>query len=132
LRFNNVYAIILLSIIVVIDIEHNRIALIRFHRGTQMTKKVQTAIKGTAVLLAMFIATGCTGVQNQVDALETRVGQLEQQVSADNSNSGSALQAAEAAQITADEALVVAAEGIACCDATNEKIDRMFQRSQSK
>lgn len=100
-----------------------------------MNTKVQTAIKGSAIALAMVLATGCTSMQNQIDALETKVGQLEQQVATANANSAnasSALQAAEAAQATADEALVVAAEGVACCDATNEKIDRMFQRSQSK
>jgi len=100
-----------------------------------MNMKVQTAIKVSAIALAMVLATGCTGTQNQIDALETKVGQLEQQVASANANSANAstaLQAAEAAQATADEALVVAAEGVACCDATNEKIDRMFQRSQSK
>ena len=100
-----------------------------------MNKKVQTAIKGSVIAIAMVLATGCTSLQNQIDALETKVGQLEQQVASANANSANAsaaLQAAEAAQATADEALVVAAEGVACCDATNEKIDRMFQRSQSK
>ena len=100
-----------------------------------MNTKVQTAIKVSAIALAMVLATGCTGMQNQIDALETKVGQLEQQVASANAssaNASTALQAAEAAQATADEALVVAAEGVACCDATNEKIDRMFQRSQSK
>jgi hypothetical protein len=100
-----------------------------------MNKKVQTAIKGSVIAIAMVLATGCTSMQNQIDALETKVGQLEQQVASANANAAvgpTALQAAEAAQATADEALVVAAEGVACCDATNEKIDRMFQRSQSK
>jgi len=100
-----------------------------------MNTKVQTAIKVSAIALAMVLATGCTGLQNQIDALETKVGQLEQQVAAADANSANAstaLQAAEAAQATADEALVIAAESAVCCDATNEKIDRMFQRSQSK
>ena len=100
-----------------------------------MNTKVQTAIKVSTIAIAMVLATGCTSMQNQIDALETKVGQLEQQVAAANAssaNASTALQAAEAAQATADEALVVAAEGVACCDATNEKIDRMFQRSQSK
>ena len=100
-----------------------------------MDSKIQTAIKGCVVALVMVMATGCTGMQNDIDALKTRVDLLEQEVAAANAaaaNSTAALQAAENAQVTADEALVVAAEGIACCDATNEKVDRMFQRSQSK
>jgi hypothetical protein len=100
-----------------------------------MDSKIQTAIKVCVVALVMVMATGCTGMQNDIDALKTRVDLLEQEVAAANAaaaNSTAALQAAENAQVTADEALVVAAEGIACCDATNEKVDRMFQRSQSK
>jgi hypothetical protein len=100
-----------------------------------MDRKIQTAIKVCVVALVMVMATGCTGMQNDIDALKTRVDLLEQEVAAANAaaaNSTAALQAAENAQVTADEALVVAAEGIACCDATNEKVDRMFQRSQSK
>jgi hypothetical protein len=97
--------------------------------------KVQKAIKGCAVLLAVMLVSGCTGMQSDIDALKTRVDLLEQEVAAANAssaNSTAAMQAAESAQLTADEALIVAAEGIACCDATNEKVDRMFQRSQSK
>ena len=100
-----------------------------------MDSKIQTAIKVCVVALVMVMATGCTGMQSDIDALKTRVDLLEQEVAAANAaaaNSTAALQAAENAQVTADEALVVAAEGIACCDATNEKVDRMFQRSQSK
>jgi hypothetical protein len=100
-----------------------------------MDSKIQTAIKGCVVMLVLVTATGCTGMQSDIDALKTRVDLLEQEVAAANAaaaNSTAAMQAAENAQITADEALVVAAEGIACCDATNEKVDRMFQRSQSK
>jgi len=100
-----------------------------------MNNKVQTAIKGTAAVLAILLATGCSGINNRLDSLESQVGQLEQEVATANANAANgsaALQAAEAAQATADEALAVAAESAACCDATNEKIDRMFQRSQSK
>ena len=97
--------------------------------------KTQQAIKGCAIILAATLMTGCAGMQGDIDALKTRVDLLEQEVAAANAsaaNSAAAMRAAENAQATADEALAVAAEGIACCDATNEKIDRMFQRSQSK
>ncbi len=97
--------------------------------------KVQKAIKGIAVLLAVTLLSGCAGMQSDIDALKTRVDLLEQEVAAANAasaNSAAAMRVAENAQITADEALIIAAEGVACCDATNEKVDRMFQRSQSK
>ena len=59
-----------------------------------MNTKVQTAIKGSAIALAMLLATGCTGMQNDIDALKTRVDLLEQEVAAANAaaaNSASAL-----------------------------------------
>ena len=97
--------------------------------------RTQKAIRICAIFLAMIVMTGCTGMQSDIDALTTRVDLLEQEVAAANAaaaNSAAAMRAAENAQVTADEALAISAEGIACCDATNEKIDRMFQRSQSK
>ena len=97
--------------------------------------KVQKIIKGCAVLLAVTFITGCTGMRSDIDALNARVDLLEQEVAAANAaaaNSSAAMQAAENAQVTADEALAIGAESMACCDATNEKVDRMFQRSQSK
>jgi len=100
-----------------------------------MNKKLQTAIKASVIACVVVLASGCTVSQNRLDQLETKVGLLEQEVAAANAsaaNSAAAQQAAEAAQATADEALAAAAENAACCDATNEKIDRMFQRSQSK
>jgi len=100
-----------------------------------MNRTVQTAIKVSAIAVAMVLATGCTSLENRIDQLETKVGLLEQEVAAANANAAkgaAAQQAADAAQATADEALAAAAVNAACCDATNEKIDRMFQRSQSK
>lgn len=96
-----------------------------------MNKKLQTAIKASVIACVVILASGCTASQSRLDQLEVRIGALEQEV-ASAGNAAAAQQAAEAAQATADEALAAAAENAACCDATNEKIDRMFQRSQSK
>lgn len=97
-----------------------------------MNTKVQTAIKGSVVVIAMLLATGCTQTKAQIEALETKVGMLEQQVASASSNASSAVNAAAAAQVTADEAVALSAASQACCDATNEKLDRMFQSSQNK
>jgi hypothetical protein len=102
------------------------------NRGIPMNTKVQTAIKGSVVVIAMLLATGCTQTKAQIEALETKVGMLEQQVASASSNASSAVNAAAAAQVTADEAVALAASSQACCDATNEKMDRMFQSSQNK
>lgn len=93
-----------------------------------MNHKVQTAIKGSVIALALVLAIGCTSIES----LETKIGVLEQEVAAAQSGAAAAQRAAESAQATADAALRSANESQACCDATNEKIDRMFQRSQSK
>lgn len=98
-----------------------------------MNSKTRTAIKASALSLALLAATGCTsGMQTDVDALKSRVDQLEQELEAAQANSAAALTAAESAQLTADEALTSANEAIEYNDATNEKVDRMFMRSQSK
>jgi len=101
-----------------------------------MSTKIQTVIKAGAVAVTLLLVTGCAGsMQSQIDALDARVDDLAQAQSASAASSatvGDLRRQAAAAQATADEALAAAALGIACCDATNEKIDRMFERSQSK
>jgi hypothetical protein len=47
-------------------------------------------------------------------------------------SASSASNAASAAQNTASQALQAAQGAQACCDATNEKIDRAFQKSMGK
>ena len=100
-----------------------------------MSTKIQTVIKASAVAIALLLATGCSGVQSQIDALDARVDDLAQAQSASAASSatvGELRRLAISAQATADEALAAAILGIECCEATNEKIDRMFERSQSK
>lgn len=96
-----------------------------------MNNSVQTAIKVSAVTLAMVVLSGCAS-NARLDALETQHALMEQEVAAAKSSAASAQQTAESAQAAADAALKAANESQACCDATNEKVDRMFERSQSK
>lgn len=97
-----------------------------------MNSKTKIAIKGAAVTLAALLATGCTGMQGDIDALKTRVDLLEQEVATANANAAAAQKAANEAGAKADAAQQTADQAIEYNDATNEKIDRMFQRSQSK
>ena len=100
-----------------------------------MSTKIQTVIKASAVAIALLLATGCSGLQSQIDALDARVDDLAQGQSAEAASLatvGELRRLAISAQATADEALAAAILGIECCEATNEKIDRMFERSQSK
>jgi uncharacterized membrane protein YqiK len=100
-----------------------------------MSTKIQTVIKAGAVAVTLLLVTGCAGLQSQIDALDARVDDLAQAQSASAASSatvGELRRMAASAQATADEALAAAILGIECCEATNEKIDRMFERSQSK
>ncbi len=98
------------------------------------------AIKAGAVALAVMMASGCTGnLQKEHEALAAKVDQMAKDVAsaksaadAASAASADAGQKAASAQSTANQALNAANQGQACCDATNEKIDRMFKRSQAK
>ena len=105
-----------------------------------MSMKFQTAIKASVIALVILMTTGCAAeLQNQVDALNAKVDSMASDVAraqsaADAANAGSseARQMASGAQSTANQALNAANQSQACCDATNEKIDRMFERGMSK
>ncbi len=102
-----------------------------------------------AVALSVVFAAGCVDLkplQAEVDTLKTQVAKLQgdhaSMMSAANANAAAAdgaaraaaaaQQAASAAGAKADQALAAATTSQQCCDATNEKIDRMFKRSMSK
>lgn len=102
-----------------------------------MSTNIQTVIKAGTVALVLLLTTGCSAeLQRQIDTLDARIDDIAQSRSsaadAASASAAEARQMAAAAQATADEALAAAALNAACCDATNEKIDRMFERSQSK
>jgi hypothetical protein len=104
-----------------------------------MNKNIQTAIKVGAVALAIVVSTGCASMQSENDALSARVDQLEVNLAqalstadAAGANASEARQMASGAQSTANQALNAANQSQACCDATNEKIDRMFERGMAK
>ncbi len=98
------------------------------------------AIKAGVAALAVMMAAGCAGVSKKdYEALNAKVDQLVQDVAAAKSaadaasaSSSEAAQKASGAQSTANQALNAANQSQACCDATNEKIDRAFKRSQAK
>ncbi|MDQ1242705.1 MAG: hypothetical protein QG586_2060 [Pseudomonadota bacterium] len=99
-------------------------------------------IKTLTVTAAALLATGCVSQS----AFDTRVGAVEAAAKAASQDAAAAKSAAEAAsasassaanaassaQSTANQALQAAQGAQACCDATNEKIDRAFKRSMGK
>ena len=102
--------------------------------------KAKLAMKAGVAALAVMMAAGCTGnLQKEQEALAAKVDQLSRDVAAAkstadaaNAAASDASQKAAGAQSTANQALNAANQSQACCDATNEKMDRMFKRSQAK
>ena len=96
---------------------------------------------GAAALCVMFVA-GCTDlkpIQAQIDDLKTQVAKNVAAIDGVKAAADSAARAAQAAQTAAqqaqsraDAAASSAQASQQCCDATNEKIDRMFKKSVSK
>jgi murein lipoprotein len=100
--------------------------------------KLATSMKAGLAALVLVSAVGCVS-QKSVDEARAVADRAVQDAAAAKSAAdaaaaaaGRANSAASAAQATANQALQAAQAGQACCDATNEKIDRMFKKSVSK
>ncbi|RPI13228.1 MAG: hypothetical protein EHM60_09670 [Lysobacterales bacterium] len=101
---------------------------------------VKTLTAGTAALM-LVTATGCSNQEmlTRLDAVEAAAKSAAQDAAsakaaadAAASSASGAANAANSAQSTANQALQAAQASQACCDATNEKIDRAFKRSMGK
>ena len=101
-----------------------------------MSKTFQTVIKGSAVALVIMLTTGCAtqsqDTKNQLEQVAADVARAQSAADAAGASAAEARQMASGAQSTANQALNAANQAQACCDATNEKVDRMFQKGMSK
>jgi hypothetical protein len=97
------------------------------HKDHTEGSTMKSLIKVSVLAVALALTAGCanTVMQDEMVDLQNRVSTLE-------TSGNSANSAAAAAQSTADAAARSAKQSQDCCDATNEKIDRMFQQSKSK
>ena len=100
---------------------------------------VVKAAAAVAVVVGLAACTDLKPLEAKVADLQSQVSKLQGDVSgaksaADQANSAaqSAGQAASGAQSTANQPPAASHASQSCCDATNEKIDRMFKRSVSK
>jgi hypothetical protein len=89
---------------------------------------MNTMIKATALAIVLALSAGCA----QQDANQASIADLTSRIDAIEAGVASANSSAAAAQTSADAAGRAAQQSQDCCDATNEKIDRMFEQSQSK
>jgi murein lipoprotein len=99
-------------------------------------------LKVGALALCFAFAAGCTDLkplQAQVDDLKSQVAKLSSDqagmkapIDAAQRSAADARTAAQQAQSRADAAAAAATASQQCCDATNEKIERMFKKSMQK
>jgi len=108
-------------------------------KGTCMKCAIVVKVAAAAVVAGLAGCQDLTPLRTDVDNLKSQVSQLQSELQAARqaadqaaSTAQSASQTASSAQSTANQALAAAQAAQSCCDATNEKIDRMFRRSVSK
>jgi hypothetical protein len=98
-----------------------------------MATKIQAALRAAALVGGFAIVTGCASVTTeQLDAVRATAEAAQNAANAAQRTATQAQQAASGAQSTANQALQAAQAAQACCDATNQRLDRMFEQSQSK
>src|ERR1044071_7059053 len=98
-----------------------------------MATKMQIALR-TALLVSGFaMVTACKSVtKEELDAVRATAEGAQNAANAAQRTATQAQQAASGAQSTANQALQAAQAAQACCDATNQRLDRMFEQSQAK
>ncbi len=86
-----------------------------------------------ALFAVLVIATGCaTLTPDQLDDVRAIAENAQSAAEDAQRQAGEARQMASGAQSTANQALSAANAAQACCDATNEKVDRMFEATTAK
>lgn len=98
-----------------------------------MTMNLTGVLRATALVIGAAIATGCASVTTEQLEEVRGIAQAAQSTANDAQRTANeARQAASGAQSTANQALQAAQAAQACCDATNQRVDRMFEELQSK
>ena len=105
-----------------------------------MMNKFRPGLKIGAVAACVMLATGCAGnLQNMVEEAQASANRAAEDAAAAQTaaaeaqrTANEARQLASGAQSTANQALSAANAAQACCDETNEKIDRMFREQMAK
>ncbi|MDX1561693.1 MAG: Lpp/OprI family alanine-zipper lipoprotein [Gammaproteobacteria bacterium] len=93
-----------------------------------MTKKLAALIAGIALM------SGCASQVTTEDLDAVRATAQAAQTAANEAQrlANEARQLASGAQSTANQALRAAQDAQACCDATNQRVDRMFEDLQTE
>ncbi|WP_428101911.1 Lpp/OprI family alanine-zipper lipoprotein [Candidatus Rariloculus sp.] len=96
-----------------------------------MTTKFRNALRVAAFVCGVALVGGCahTELHDEVRAVAVAA---QSAADAAQSSANEARQIATAAQTTANQALQAAQDAQACCDATNQRIDRMAEELVAK
>ena len=98
-----------------------------------MATKIQAALRAAALVGSFAIVTGCASVTPEdLAAVRATAEAANTAATAAQRTATTAQQAASGAQSTANQALQAAQAAQACCDATNQRLDRMFEQTQQK
>lgn len=84
-----------------------------------------------ALVAAVTLGAGCA-TSEEISELRQMAEDAQQSATQASNTATNAQATADEASRKADQALGAAEQSNACCDATNEKIDRMFKGSMSK
>jgi hypothetical protein len=97
-----------------------------------MTNNIKAALRAVVLVGSIAMVTGCAVTQEELDAVRATAEAANNAAQAAQRTATQAQQAASGAQSTANQALQAAQAAQACCDATNQRLDRMFEQSQRK
>lgn len=98
-----------------------------------MAINVRAALRVAAIAGGFAIVTGCASVSvEQLDAVRATAEAAQTAAQSAQRTATQAQQAASGAQSTANQALQAAQAAQADGDATNQRLDRMFEQSQAK
>jgi methyl-accepting chemotaxis protein len=98
-----------------------------------MAISIKSALRAAALVAGFALVTGCASItQEQLDAVRATAEAAQNTANAAQRTANEARQLASGAQSTANQALSAAQAAQACCDATNQRIDRLMETVQSK
>ena len=98
-----------------------------------MAMNLSGVLRATALVIGAAVATGCASVTTeQLEEVRAAAQTAQNAADAAQRAASQAQQAASGAQSTANQALQQAQAAQACCDATNQRVDRMFDELQQK
>jgi methyl-accepting chemotaxis protein len=93
-----------------------------------MTTQFKGALRVMALVTGLALATGCATItQEDLDAVRAVATGAQNTADAAQRTANEARQLASGAQSTANQALSAAQDAQACCDATNQRIDRLME-----